>query len=99
MLKFFIKKKKWKIQKNSRPKNYRLTKDTTTTITHFKPMFPFYDPLFISRWRSLSYRNQSTDFLCKSMDWFLYDRDLRQERVKNIRKPLPNTFHINAQFL
>ena len=62
-------------------------------------MFPFYDPLFISRWRSLSYRNQSTDFLCKSMDWFLYDRDLCQERVKNIRKPLPNTFHINAQFL
>ena len=26
--------------------------------------------------RSLSYRNQSIDFRCKSMDWFLYDRDL-----------------------
>ena len=31
--------------------------------------------------RSLSYRNQSTDLLCKSMHRFLYDRDLRHERV------------------
>ena len=30
---------------------------------------------------SLSNRNQSTDLLCKSMDWFLYDRNLRHERV------------------
>ena len=34
----------------------------------------------LSRWRSLSYRNQSIDLFYKSMDWFLYDRDLRQER-------------------
>ena len=33
-------------------------------------------------WRSLSYRNQSIDLSCKSMDWFLYDRELRLERVK-----------------
>ena len=34
-------------------------------------------------WRSsLSYQNQSIDLLCNSMDWFLYDRDLRHERVK-----------------
>ena len=34
-------------------------------------------------WRmSLSYRNQSIGLLCKSMDWFLYYLDLRQERVK-----------------
>ena len=34
-------------------------------------------------WReSLSYRNQSIDLFYKSMDWFLYDRDLRHERVK-----------------
>ena len=32
--------------------------------------------------RSLSYRNQSIDLLWKLMDWFLYDRDLRHERVK-----------------
>ena len=27
------------------------------------------------------YRNQSIDLLCKSVDWFLYDNDLRHERV------------------
>ena len=32
--------------------------------------------------RSLSYRNQSTDSQSKSMDWFLYDRDLPHESVK-----------------
>ena len=30
----------------------------------------------------LSYRNQSIDLLCKSMDWFLYDKGLRHGRVK-----------------
>ena len=30
----------------------------------------------------LSYRNQSTDLLCKSMDWFLHDNGLSHERVK-----------------
>ena len=33
----------------------------------------------LSRWRPLSYRNQS-----KSMDWFLYDNGLRHERVNCI---------------
>ena len=32
----------------------------------------------------LSYRNRSTDLHSKSMDWFLYDRDLRHQRVQNI---------------
>ena len=32
--------------------------------------------------RSLSYRTQSTDLQNKSMDWFLYDRDLRHEKIK-----------------
>ena len=32
--------------------------------------------------RSLSYRNQSIDLLCKSIGWFLYDRDHRHERFK-----------------
>ena len=31
---------------------------------------------------SLSYKNQSIDLQSKSMGWFLYDRDLRHERVK-----------------
>ena len=34
--------------------------------------------------RSLSYRNQSIGFLCKSMDWFLYDRNLCHKRFKLI---------------
>ena len=38
--------------------------------------------LTLSRRRSLSYRNQSTDLLRKSMDWFLYDNGLRLERIK-----------------
>ena len=38
--------------------------------------------LTLSCRRSLSYRNMSTDLLCKSMDWFLYDKDLRHEIVK-----------------
>ena len=39
-------------------------------------------PLTLSVRRSLSYRNQFIDLLCKSMDWFLYGRDLRHERVE-----------------
>ena len=31
---------------------------------------------------SLSFRNQSTDLQSKSMEWFLYDTDLRHKRVK-----------------
>ena len=38
--------------------------------------------LTLSWQRPLSYRNQSIDLLCKSMDWFLYDNGLRHERVK-----------------
>ena len=34
--------------------------------------------------RSLSYRNQFIDLQGKSVDWFLYDRDLRHERVKKL---------------
>ena len=29
----------------------------------------------------MSYRNQSIDLLCKSMDWFLYDNSFRHERA------------------
>ena len=38
--------------------------------------------LTLSWRRPLSYRNQSTDLLCESMDWFLYDNGPRHERVK-----------------
>ena len=49
----------------------RSKKDFTTTL----------NPLTLSRRRSLSYRNQSIDLQRISMDLFLYDRDLRHERV------------------
>ena len=39
--------------------------------------------LTLSRRRPLSYRNQSIDLLRKSVDWFLYDNDLRFERVNS----------------
>ena len=31
---------------------------------------------------SVPYRNQSIDLQNKSMDWFLFDKDLRREKVK-----------------
>ena len=37
--------------------------------------------LTLSWRRSLSYRNQSIDLLCKSMDYFLYDNGLGHENV------------------
>ena len=43
-------------------------------------------PLTLSRRRPLSYRNQSIDLLCKSMDWFLYDNGLRLESVNQFAK-------------
>ena len=49
----------------------------------------------LSRRRPLSFRNQSINLLCKSMDWFLYNNGLRHERVKDsedfIIILLPNT--------
>ena len=38
--------------------------------------------LTLSWRRSLSYRNRSIDLQIKSMDWFLYDRNLCRERAK-----------------
>ena len=34
--------------------------------------------------RSLSHRNQSTDLLCESMDWFLYKIDHRHDRFETL---------------
>ena len=45
--------------------------------------------LALAKRRSLSYINQSIDLLCKSVDWFPYDRDLRYERGKHITWSLP----------
>ena len=40
-----------------------------------------WNGLTLSWQRSLSYRNQPTDLKSKSIDWFLYDIDLRQESL------------------
>ena len=57
-----------------------LTIFTKSSILDVWQGFKFFS-LTLSQWRFLSYRNQSIDLLCKSMDQFLYDRDLRHERV------------------
>ena len=42
----------------------------------------FFQKYFTLLWRrSLSYKNQSIDLQSESMDWLLYDRDNRHERV------------------
>ena len=54
------------------------------------------DLILILSWRRpLSYRNQSIDLLCKSMDWFLYNNSLLHERVKwdNMRRAFPYSKH------
>ena len=46
-------------------------------------IFHFYFPTLTLSWRrSLSYRNTSIDLPFRLVDWFLYDRDFRHERVK-----------------
>ena len=42
--------------------------------------------LTLSRRKSLSYRNQSIDLKRKSMEWFLYGKNLCHERVKEHQK-------------
>ena len=54
--------------------------------------------MILSRPRAISYRNQSTDLPCKSMDWFLYDTGLGRERNKvlfylSILKKIIAPFH------
>ena len=58
--------------------------------THLVAAFTVFGQIFISKHpsstfslrKTLSYRNQSIDLKCKSIDWFLYDRNLRHKRVK-----------------
>ena len=52
-----------------------------TRISFFENLL-FWKPLTLSWRRSLPYKYQFIDLACKSMDWFLYDKDLRHERVK-----------------
>ena len=69
-----------KEQHESRYKNIRY--ERKTDIKNFLQDFSGL-PLTIPWWRFLSYRNHSIDLLHKSMDSFVYDRDLHHERVKH----------------
>ena len=54
----------------------------------------FINMYWLSWRRFLSYRNQTIDLLCKSMDWLIYDWISRHERVKEILNPfMANTSH------
>ena len=56
--------------------------------------------LTLSWWRPLSYRNQFIDLRSKSMDWFLYDNDLRDERVKvNVTRAMMTQEHVILWYL
>ena len=57
--------------------------DTTKTPRNVVLMHLLLDLSFLRR-RFLPYRNQSIDLLFKSMDWFLYDRDLCHGRFKQV---------------
>ena len=46
----------------------------------------------------MSYRNQSTDLLPKSIDWFLYDIGLRHERVNLIPSYILDALVVNVLF-
>ena len=62
-------------------------------ITNFYCIFVENLSLNLSWRRSLPYRNQFIDLQCKSMGWFLYDRNIRHERVKLL--PLGKCFLVS----
>ena len=51
-------------------------------ITETEILLPTINCLTLSWRMPIPYRNQSIDLQSKSMDWFLYDIGLRNERVK-----------------
>ena len=67
---------------NSWNRVWRTLKHFTYSNKMYVHMLVILYVLTLSWRRPLSYRNQSIDLLCKSMDWFLYDNGLHHERVK-----------------
>ena len=77
-----------RIQSECRKIRTRKTPNTDTLHANYRYehileayLGPCQISLTLSWRRPLSYRNQSIDSESKSMDWFLYDKDLRHERV------------------
>ena len=69
--------KKTQIEKKTKKANYVLQHVRTDSRCMWMKSV-----LNLSWRRSLLYRSQSIDLQNKSMDWFLYDKNLRHERVK-----------------
>ena len=61
-----------------------MKKDSGKQIPHWKLQCSALSRVALNSlmMEALSYRNQSFDMQIKSMDWFLYDRNLRHERAK-----------------
>ena len=60
--------------------------DFSRFIVNFEQIILIVPMTLTLSWRkTLSYRNQSIYFLCRSMEWFLHDRDLYPESVQDIR--------------
>ena len=62
----------------------RVFTETKRSYIEFRSVFQIFKThLTLSCRRPWSYRNQSIDMHCKSMDWFLYNNGPRHERVKH----------------
>ena len=82
-LKFILKQGKIKMLHNDDPVAYIINICFSVRKYMYRLLgCMYYSTLNLLLWRSLSYRNQSIDLQSRSMDWFLYDRELRHERVK-----------------
>ena len=69
-------------RRNTLKNQFKKQKKPSKRCTNSFLLKVFNTTLTLSRRRPLSYRNQSIDLLLKSVDWFLYDNDLRHKRVK-----------------
>ena len=88
-----IRHKPLKVVYNSNKEYDEFLRSNSETSVHQR----WLGALTLSWRKSLSYRNQSTDFLWKSINWFLYDRDLRHKIVNMwIFKSLNN---VNPEFV
>ena len=51
--------------------------------------------LTLSCGRSVSYTNKPIDLQLKAMDWFIYDRNVRHERVNSLIPCKKSSFYIH----
>ena len=57
------------------------------------PLIELHGTFLTSLWRSfLSYGNHSIDLLCKWLDWFLYDAEIRYETVYQFLPDLTRSY-------